>query len=104
MVGDPVLTFTKVHTLPVAGAGSMAIFSGPVDGPAATAGGAVYIAATSYHDPRTGWQTKTPIFKLAPSGSNKNELSQHFQKVQSLDSKGPHDAVRIRRHSLPGFQ
>ena len=97
-IGYNPLSFTKVHTLPVAGAGSMAIFLGPPDGPFATARGEIYIAATSYHDPRTGWQTKTPIFKLA-TGSHANEQS--FQQIQLLDSVGPHDAVRIRlsRHT-----
>lgn len=92
-IADSVLAFNKAHTLPVAGAGSMAVFLGPSDGPVATARGEVYIAATSYHDPRTGWQTKTPVYKLAP-GSDEKE--QHFQEVQTLDSRGPHDAVCIR--------
>jgi hypothetical protein len=48
------LAFTKVHTLPVAGGGSMAVFLGEPSGPTATANGEVYIVATSYHDPRTG--------------------------------------------------
>ena len=89
-IGENALTFTKVHTLPVAGAGSMAVFLGPPDGPAATGRGEIYIAATSYHDPRTGWQTKTPVFKLA---RGLDEQEQSFQQVQVLDSKGPHDAV-----------
>jgi hypothetical protein len=44
----------------------------------------------------TGWQTKTPVYKLTPGGSGGGESGEAaaFRLVQTLDSKGPHDAVR----------
>jgi hypothetical protein len=44
----------------------------------------------------TGWQTKTPVYKRTPGGSGGGESGEAaaFRLVQTLDSKGPHDAVR----------
>ena len=65
-------------TMPVAGGGSMAVFGGGGDGGER---GELIIAATSYHDPRTGWSTRTPVFTLEGGRA---------QQSQALPSLGPH--------------
>jgi hypothetical protein len=74
------LSIVKQQCLPVPGAGSMAV---------AEVGDEFILAATSYHDGKTAWSTRSRIFK-ADARSIGPEI--RFSESQRIDTQGAHDA------------
>ena len=72
------LLFTRRQSLSVPGAGSMAVFE---------AGDEVVLVAASYHDPHTGWRTRSLVF-----AADARAGSLDFSERQRIDTHGAHDA------------
>eukprot|EP00933_Yihiella_yeosuensis_P007111 TRINITY_DN11201_c0_g1_i2.p1 TRINITY_DN11201_c0_g1~~TRINITY_DN11201_c0_g1_i2.p1 ORF type:complete len:442 (-),score=72.58 TRINITY_DN11201_c0_g1_i2:233-1558(-) len=82
--------FKKLQTLNVPGAGASAMMM---------AGGYMYLIGTSYHDPKTGWATRSLVFR----GRMDDFEGFEPKPIQEIPGFGPHDAEAFtwlhERHS-----
>ena len=77
------LQFARRDALRVPGAGSMAI---------AEVGDEIVLVAASYHDPGTGWSTRSLVFAADARGGGAGAGGLDFKERQRLDTHGAHDA------------
>ena len=77
------LLFARRQSLRVPGAGSMAI---------AEVGDEIVLVAASYHDPGTGWSTRSLVFAADARGGGAGAGGLDFKERQRLDTHGAHDA------------